>query len=130
MQEHTGDIMMRICGSTVEKIFVHAAQGLMEYLYGEAVMQKTPTEQKTIALTSPDQESLLIDWLSELLYMSDTYHHMCLAYSISELSDTRLSATVGLIKAEAVEDVKAITYNELRIKKINDHYEATVVFDM
>lgn len=64
--EHTADAKFRAYGSTLEEVFENAALAMFNVMIDtEKVSVKTAKE---ICLSSPDLESLLVDWLSELLY--------------------------------------------------------------
>jgi hypothetical protein len=45
------------------------------------------------------------------------------------MSEHSLVATAGVAAAEAVDDIKAVTHNELSLRQRHDGWEATVVFD-
>jgi SHS2 domain-containing protein len=49
---------------------------------------------------------------------------------MKECSETKISAIVGSCSAEAIDDIKAVTYSEMEIKKSKQGWEATIVFDI
>lgn len=130
MLEHTGDIKMRVSGKDLPELFTNAALGMMAFLYGEEALKLKPAKTETIAVESADLQSLLVDWLSELLYLSDENDRAYTAYHITELTDKKIAANVGSISAEAKDDIKAVTYHELVIEKRDGQLEATIVFDI
>ena len=46
------------------------------------------------------------------------------------LDEQRLAARVGIMSATAIDDIKAVTHHELTVRKCDDGWEATVVFDI
>ena len=65
--EHTADIKFQAYGDTLEEVFENAALAMFNVIIDtEKVSGETERE---VLLTSPDLESLLVDWLSELLYL-------------------------------------------------------------
>lgn len=130
MLEHTGDIKIRVFGKDQKELFMNAAQAMMSFLYGEKKYQCDSPEIQPIELLTSDQESLLVDWLSELLYLSDTKKKTSVKFNIKEITTTHIKAEVHLCSAEQQDDIKAVTYNQLEIKQRNDHWEAVVVFDI
>ncbi len=128
--EHTGDIKSHAHGRTLPRLFVHAAQGMMSFLYGKEAAKGEIETHETIEISSSDRESLLVDWLSELLADSDTYHRVSLRFRVREMDETHLVAEVGSRAAQAEDDIKAVTYSELNICYQQDHWTAVVVFDI
>jgi len=130
MEEHTGDIKLKARGVTHQELFANAAKGMMVFLYGEEILNKQTDQAQAVSITSSDPEALLVDWLSELLYLSNTHYRAYLRFHFSALDSTHLEAEVGSVEAEAVDDIKAVTYHQLSIKQRDDHWEATIVFDI
>lgn len=129
MVEHTGDIKMKAYGPTMEELFANAAGGMMQYLYREGGHCENPRKEM-IFVQSSDREQLLVDWLSELLAISDTHNEAAETFVFKKLTDTELEAEVGFCKDVAEDDIKAVTYHELEIKEREDGWEATIVFDI
>ena len=130
MLEHTGDIKMRVFGKNLAELFANAALGMMAFLYGEKALELKPRKTETITIEATDVQSLLVDWLSELLYLSDENDRAYVSYEVTECAQNKITATVGSTPAEAQDDIKAVTYHELSIDKIDDHWEAVIVFDI
>lgn len=85
-----------------------------------------------ISLSAPSKELLLIDFLSEALYLSDVNDEAYFNATFSEFSETSLKAMLHGIEIERfqVVEIKAVTYHELKIEKINNSWQAEVVFDI
>lgn len=89
-----------------------------------------PVVKETLELESLDLESLLVQFLSELLYLMEDKR---LAYD-------NLSVQVnGLVINAQLEgrpislqnkEIKAVTFHNLKIENINGNYEVTIVFDV
>ncbi len=121
---------LRAWGANLQELFVHGAQGMMEYLFGGSVAATHPVRTETIVVEAPDREALLVDWLSELLYRATSGYCAYVAFRVQELSDFRLTAMTDAVAATAVEDIKAVTHHELSIREQDGRLEATVVFDI
>jgi SHS2 domain-containing protein len=126
---HPGDLKLRARGRTLEELFANAATGMMTFLFGSDVGDAPPYRTETIEIEARDREALLVDWLSELLYRATSEYHAYMGFRIRELTATRLKATVTAVAAEAVEDIKAVTYHELSVREREGRWEATIVFD-
>ena len=128
--EHPGDVKLRVWGPTLAHLFANAAEGMMTYIFGEEIARAQPEGSERIEVTSPDREALLVDWLSEILYRVTSGYHAYIGFRIDEIGDRRLVATADIVSAEAVDDIKAVTHHELSIRKRDDGWDATVVFDI
>ena len=126
--EHPGDIKIRSFGRSLPELFINTALGMMNFLYGEQSVPLTHSEQ--ITLQAEDLESLLVDWLSEILWLSDTHHRVYTDYKIIELNENKIVADINSGPAKAKDDIKAVTYHELSISKVNSEWTATVVYDI
>ncbi len=134
--EHPADLKIRAFGHDLAEVFVNAALGMMEFLYGENICSRDiPTLSRDVStervkIKSHDLPSLLVDWLSELLYLSDTNNRVYVGFKINKIGETEIEAEVGSYPAKAIEDIKAVTYNELKIGKQDGLWVAEVVFDI
>lgn len=128
--EHTADIGLRCEGSSREDLFGAAARGMTAYLYGPAVLQQTAAGSQQINLKALDFETLLVDWLSQLLFLSTTSYQACITFEIDPLPQPSLGARVGMTSAIAEEDIKAVTYSGLKIEEKAGVFQATIVFDI
>ncbi len=123
---HTADLSIRAWGSTLDELFVAAARGMFS-LIGEA---GPPISARTLELDAPDSEALLVDWLNELLYLSDRHEESYSGYDLRIDGGRCLSAEVrgGPLKRREAR-IKAATYHGLAIERENDSYTASVIFD-
>ena len=129
---HTADIGIIARGASISETFASAAQALFSLIteldnVGEVL-------HRDVELVASDQESLLVAWLNELIYLFDTEYIIFKRFEITELSTTRLKARsygqkVDKSKHELKRGVKAATYHMLRIDKDNG-YKAQVLFDI
>jgi SHS2 domain-containing protein len=126
--DHPADIKIRSFGKDLPELFINSALGMMEFLYGKVATNYIQTEQ--IEVKANNLESLLVDWLAEILYLSDTNKRAYLDYKIIEFSKTKIIADVGSQPATAKDDIKAVTYHELSIIQQPDGWQATVVYDI
>lgn len=138
---HTADIKIRAYGKTKQELFKNALIGMFQSVHPIAsechrendrlVCKKLP-EKHIIDISAPDEESLLIDFLSNALYLSDVYNQAYLDATINEFSSNHLNATVHGITITGFEivELKAVTYHDLNIKKHNDIWQVDIVFDI
>ena len=127
--EHTADWAILVRGSDLAELFVQAARGMFGLIIGEQEIERTV--ERTIALQAFDVETLLVDWLGELLYLNEIHREAYVDYQIEAISPNSLKATVrgGLAKGQG-EHIKAATFNELAIRHSDEGFETTIVFDV
>jgi len=138
---HTADLKIRVYGATREKLFEHAVIGMFQAIHPQIpschiendriVCNELPIKHE-IEVRSFDEASLLVDFLSEALYLCDVHNEAYLAADVHEMSNTYIRATlhgIGVTGFEVVE-IKAVTYHELEIKQINGEWQADIVFDI
>jgi SHS2 domain-containing protein len=128
--EHTADRALRIFGINLRELMISAAQGMTQLMVGNASKISTEIE-KSIELQAVDAESLLVEWLSELAYWAETEMLIFKKFRITDVSATRLQATVSGGKATELEKhIKAVTYHNLEIIQTPKGLEVTIVFDV
>lgn len=128
--EHPADVRMRALGETKEKLFINAAKGMMEIL--QSKIQTPPSKyQRNIRVKSVDLNALLVDFLSEVLYLIQTNKEIYDKIKFEEFTDNELEARLFGNKIESFgEDIKGVTHHDLKIEQKNGLYEATILFDI
>jgi SHS2 domain-containing protein len=138
---HTADLKIRVYGTTRATLFEHAVVGMFQVIRPiipacriehERIVCDTLPITHEVEIRSIDEISLLVDFLSEALYLSDVHNEAYLAALVHEVRDTYVRATlygIGVQGFEVVE-IKAVTYHELEIKQVNGMWQADIVFDI
>jgi SHS2 domain-containing protein len=135
--EHTADIKFLAYGKNPEEVFENAALAMFNVIIDtEKVSEKTEEE---IRLKSPDLESLLVDWLSELLYLFEVEEIIFKKFTVNEIKEeegeysitARASGEKYYPESHPFEtEIKAVTYNHLEVGKVEDGWKAQVVVDI
>lgn len=126
--EHTADMKIQVFGKDLQELFVNAALGMMEYVFGDLNAKVDKVEH--IKISANDIESLLVEWLSEILYLTVTNKRIYSAFTIDEFSIQKIVATVGSGKAVAHHEIKGVTFHDLKIMHNDGVYEVIIVFDV
>ena len=127
--EHTADWALRVRGRDLAELLVNAANGMME-LAGVQTTTAAGTLRK-LELTSLDRESLLVDWLHELLLALELRSVAFKHIRLKVTGDRGLTATFRELPLTGLaKPIKAVTYNELQIEESPQGLTATVVFDV
>jgi len=141
MLPHTADIKIRVYGKTLEDFFCNAVIGMFQSIgpkipgckiKNERVICDNLPERHTVQVESPDIGALLVDFLSEALYLSDVNNEAYLWADVQEVSQTKIKATLHGIKVEGFEvvEIKAVTYHEMDVQKIDGFWQTNIVFDI
>jgi SHS2 domain-containing protein len=86
---------------------------------------------RVIELRSDDYESLLVAWLQELLYYTESESNLFSEFRIQALTPTFLRAEVtGSAIGRIDKVIKAVTYHNLSIRRTWEGFEVTIVFDV
>lgn len=128
---HMADIRLKIEGSTQSNLLKSALQG-MAILIKKDFKNYAPTLNEKITIQSPDQTSLLIDFLSEILTKNYTLHAVFYKIEFIQLSHTNLCAIIKGVKIQQFDkDIKAVTYHEANVLKNKlGNLETIIVFDI
>lgn len=126
---HPADVKVRAFGKTKERLFLNAMRGMSAVL---KVKSKKLKVKRKISVKSMDLNALLVDFLSEILYLSQVNKEVYNNVKFSKFTDTELKGELSGNKIESFgEDIKAATYHGLEIKKNKEGlYEVTILFDI
>jgi SHS2 domain-containing protein len=129
--EHTADVGIRALGATLEECFEQATWALAGII---GIDRPGEGEDIEVALEASDLEGLLVDWLSEVLYLHDSRDAVLAGVTLDSVADAAARGTVVLApragRAVAGTQVKAITYHRLRVAEIEDGFVAEVYLDV
>ncbi|MDA2936338.1 archease [Patescibacteria group bacterium AH-259-L05] len=130
--EHTADLKIRAYGKDLPELFFHALKGMFEICRPEVKKQSEVIRRINVSAT--DLEALLIEFLSQALYLSDVNDEAYFQAEINIKDKSKKKSLKGKIKGKKLErlglEIKAVTWHDLSVKKNNDHWEAVVLFDI
>ena len=127
--DHTADVGLRAYGSTAPEIFESAAEGMFSLVTRSPVAEKGEIE---LHLEAHSRERLLVDWLSELLFLFETRGLLFHSFEV-KLRGNKLDAKASgeLYDPERHEkamDIKAVTFHMLELNEKKGY--AQVLFDI
>lgn len=130
--EHTADAGVVARGATLEEAFAHAAEGMYALMVDLSGVEERETRE--IAVEGDDPEHLLVNWLLELLFLTDVENLVFRRFEV-EIDDGRLR---GRASGEPLNPsrhtvgaaVKAVTRHGLEIARENGGYRVRVLFDL
>lgn len=128
--DHTADVGIRAFGTNLTELFVNAAEGMFSLVANLDAVR--PVGEVEIRLRADDIPTLLLRWLSELLYLHETQHFLFSSFDVS-VSDTTLRAlargeTIDKTRHELKLAIKAVTRHRLAVDEQKG--VAEVIFDI
>ncbi len=136
LKEHTADIWLISEGDSLEHMFSAAVSGLYRLMANEFITGKV--EKRTESFSANQVEEVLIDILSEALYLFDAESRLILEPSFTiERMNGRIDVKMDYVskKAEIPEgaggmEVKAPTYHGAELEEKNGNYKCKILLDV
>jgi SHS2 domain-containing protein len=129
-EDHVGEVRMRVDAPTLASLFEEAARGIADLML-ETTSAVDAAGVEAVELHAPDKESLLVDWLNEIIFLSETRRHVYTGARVQRISDTELDAVVhGVVPENLRTPVKAATLHALKIEETPQGYSASVTLDV
>ena len=118
--DHPADLGIEATGPTAPAAFENAATALMSIILDLSGV--VCRETREIEINASDHGQLLVNWLTEILYLYDGQHFVAKEFTVRELTGACLKASVagepfspGRHRTKL--DVKAVTYHQLLIEQ-------------
>jgi len=127
---HAADLKIKAFGETREELFLNMLSGMQDGMRPEIKSDKKI--ERKIKIKSLDLPALLVDFLSEALYLSQVNKEVYNNIKFNKFSDFEIKGQLFGQKVERFGgDIKAVTHHNLEIKQREDRiWEATVLFDI
>ena len=132
LREHTADVAVEATGETLGAVFAATGDGMAAAMYEGAA---AAGDRFDLSVTAESRESLLFDYLDELIYLRDVRNVLPVdnRASVSRREDRwTVEATARGVPLEtiAAREVKAVTYAEMVLEETEAGWHAYVVFDV
>lgn len=127
---HTADVKFQAFGKTLNEVFENSGLALINVFYERKIKN---LKSKKFKVKGKDLESLMYNFLEELLFLIETgFLPSRIKVKINKDEKSLIAELAGdAIKNYKVRpDVKAITYNDMFVKKIKDKWISQVVLDV
>src|SRR5436309_2911111 len=104
--EHTSELELEIEAATEREVFLEALDAFVELVDGGG--DSVRTERREVELRGDDRESLLVAWLDELAYLSETQRFVPEGVRELNLGDGTLHATLHGHRGKPRDLLKAV----------------------
>lgn len=131
--DHTADIGLVVYGENLKALFENAGEAFF-HLITDLRKVRRRTERR-INLGGESLDRLMVDWLSELLYLHDVENLLFKGFNVESVGEDGLRA---IVKGEPFQEgvhvikteVKAVTYHQIEVRQENGRWRAQVIFDL
>jgi SHS2 domain-containing protein len=131
--DHTGDLAMEVYGQSLTDLFENAGQALFHVITDP--LEVEDRVEREVALTYDELGTLMVDWLSELLYLHDVEGLLFSSFKVGSLGAGHFLAKAWgeffeeekhIIRTE----VKAVTFHQLEVTQQRGSWRARVILDL
>jgi SHS2 domain-containing protein len=131
--EHTADTGFRAFGRDLRQLFENAAIALESIALEPDNVE--PRNSWPLSAAGEDSESLLVNWLNEVVYHLDGKRVAIARVRVEELTETAVAGTAWGEPRDPQRHpprlvVKAATYHQLRLCEMNGGWVAEVYLDV
>jgi SHS2 domain-containing protein len=135
--DHTADIAVEAAGSTYEELFLAALEGWKDSIIDQKD-NETGIEIKAINFEEESVEELLVSFLQEFNYLFESKRIFPIKVNELKIIDYKnvfqLESNIAFCKISDTDniknEIKAVTFHQLDIKKEDDLYKTIIVFDI
>jgi len=131
--EHTADIGIKAYGRTLAESFENISKAMFDIITDNSNIDKIG--QYHIKLKSTDLDQLLVDWLSELLFLNSAKNLVFGQFNIKiDEKNIFIDADIygeeyNKLKHKIGVEIKAVTYHMLQVNN-NYPYSTQILFDI
>jgi SHS2 domain-containing protein len=133
--DHTADLGLKIHAADLSDLFRTAAEGLFDVIVANRQDVRTD-ETEEIRLAADSTPELLINWLNELIFRSETGHRLYGRFDVTMNDEGR--ALEATLHGEAIDpdrhvldhEVKAATHHGVSLRREGDGWLAEVILDI
>lgn len=129
--DHTADIRLRVKSPSPDSLFAETALAMMKIVYGEL---RRGEIERTIELESGNLENLLLDFLSEVLFISEVENLVFSSATVHIFGNSLKAQLAGEPfdpeRHRGGTEIKGISYSGLSIVKEDEGYVLDILFDV
>ena len=131
--DHTADIGIIVYGENLKALFENAGKAFFHLITD--LRKVRGRIERRIIVQGESLDRLMVDWLSELLYLHDVENLLFKEFKVESAGKDGLKAIakgepfqegVHAIKTE----VKAVTYHRIEVRREKGRWRAQVIFDL
>ncbi|MDY7009946.1 MAG: archease [Planctomycetota bacterium] len=131
--EHTADVGLEARAETLGEMFEAMGEGLSGVICPRSEVKRQKKLQ--IRAEAENVESLLVDFLSEILRLFNLEKFLVAGVSVERIDETAVAAEVvgepyDPSRHELAEEIKAVTYHQLKVAREGNRWVGRVILDV
>lgn len=126
--EHTADWGLEVWAPDLAGLLEEAARGMFE-LMGVVVSEEDRCHRE-LEITADDGEQLLVSFLEELLFLTESENIAVDAFLLKLVGDSVLARLEGGTIVSREKEIKAVTFHNLEIVETERGLETRIIFDV
>jgi SHS2 domain-containing protein len=131
--DHTADIGLIVYGEDLKALFENAGEAFFHLITDLKKVRRRI--ERRIHIDGESLDRLMVDWLSELLYLHDVESFLFKGFKIESVGEEGLRA---IVKGERFQEgvhvikteVKAVTYHRIEVRQKDGGWRAQIIFDL
>ena len=130
--DHTADVMFEGYGKNLNELFENSAIATTDVMVDRKTLGKKI--KKEIKIENKRIDSLLFDFLEEIIYLKDAEELLFKEFKVS-IKDGKLKAICSGEKIDREKhklklDVKAVTLHKFEVKQVKNKWKAVFILDI
>jgi SHS2 domain-containing protein len=128
--DHTSEVQLRLRADSLGGLLAEAGRALagLQFRGAEAGITTGP---RRLHVSAADRESLLVDWLNELIFLAETERWVATEFEIERADAESVVARVSGVELARISGlVKAATMHGLRVAEVDGWWEGEVILDV
>ena len=133
--DHTADVGLRVEAVTLDDLFRTAAEGMFGYIVVN-LDEVRAEDVEDVSLVADEPADLLVTWLNELIFRSETRHRLYVRFDV-HVSDDGLSLEAQIAGEPMDRDrhvldheVKSATHHGLTLDRKGEGWVAELILDI
>lgn len=133
--DHTADLRVKFSGNIKKNLLKNSAIALSEIIFEIKQNDVCIDNSKKLNLKLEEAEfsELYIDFLREILFRINSSQFYFIDFNFKKITSTNLEAVCFYVEQDISNlknEIKAVTYNELKITEDKEGWSAKVTFDI
>lgn len=130
--DHTADIGIKVMGNTLSNVIEKSIMALSALMIGK--IKIIGKEERRFNIEEENIEIALVRILEEILYLFENKRFVVSRCKVDKKKNNyKINLKGKLYNKEEIKEateIKAVTYHKLSVKQLNNHWVATVIFDI
>ena len=131
--DHTADFGIEVTGEDQKTLFINAALAMFDVIANTSGLKGE--SEFDLRIQGSDRCDLMVNWLRELLYLWNGKEMLIKEASILFISEKKLTAVLKYDRFnpdihEIKNEIKAVTYHQIKVEQTIERWKANVIFDV